>query len=233
MDRYPSEMASGRVVHWRAPSWLSDYVLGYSGYQVSTTAPVLRRLVPFGGVSVLLDFTPASRVPAESVPGSSARYQFRLPVAGLFDGPVLFSQAGYHFGVAVGLTPAGAYALLAAVPVVGARHRRRTRRGGRLEQPPFGDPLPGPGRRVSEDGGPHPAFPSRGLYGRRSRPPHVVPGGGGLRVHGPGTPQPGLPAVRRVHPGRAAWTVITGPRAHEGRPAGSRRSSRWPGAERP
>jgi AraC-like DNA-binding protein len=111
MDRYASELASGRVVHWRAPSWLSDYVLGYSGYQVSMTAPVLRRLVPFGGVSVLLDFTPASRVPAESVPGSSARYQFRLPVAGLFDGPVLFSQAGYHFGVAVGLTPAGAYAL--------------------------------------------------------------------------------------------------------------------------
>lgn len=110
MGRYASETAGGQVVHRRAPSWLSDYVLGYTGYRVDIRVPVQRRLVPFGGVSVLLDFTqPVRRPVTESPPG--ARSQFRLPVAGLQDGPVVFSQAGYHFGVGVGLTPAGAYAL--------------------------------------------------------------------------------------------------------------------------
>lgn len=110
MDRYASETASGQVTHRRPPPWLADYVFGYTGYQVDMTVPVARRLVPFGGVSVLLDFAQALRKPtAETVPG--LRAQYRLPVAGLFDRPVLFSQAGYHFGVGVGLTPAGAYAL--------------------------------------------------------------------------------------------------------------------------
>ena len=110
MDRYASETATGHILHRSAPSWLSDYVLGYTRYLVNLTTPVPRRVVPFGGVSVMLDFEPVLRGPAaESPPG--IRTRFRFPVAGLQDGPVLFSQSGYHFGVGAGLTPAGAYAL--------------------------------------------------------------------------------------------------------------------------
>ena len=104
--RYASETVNGQVVYRRAPRWLSPHVLGYSGWQVDMTLPIQRRLVPFGGVSVLLDFVPPIR---ESVLG--VRHRFHFPVAGMHDGPIVFRQAGRHFGVGVGLTPAGAYAL--------------------------------------------------------------------------------------------------------------------------
>jgi AraC-like DNA-binding protein len=108
--RYASETMTGQVVYRPAAPWLSGYVLGYSGWQVKMTQPARRRLLPFGGVSVLLDFVSPDRRDADD--GTSR--SFRMPVAGMQDGPVVFSQSGSHFGVGVGLTPAGARALFGA-----------------------------------------------------------------------------------------------------------------------
>ena len=107
--RYVSETLNGQVVYRRAAPWLAPHVLGYSGYDVDIPLLVPRRLMPFDGVSVLLDFVSPVRLPPH--PGPLVRTAFRFPVAGMHDRPVLFSQAGRHFGVGIGLTPAGAYAL--------------------------------------------------------------------------------------------------------------------------
>jgi AraC-like DNA-binding protein len=110
MHRYASEKVSGQIVYRPAPQLLSGYVLGYSGWDMDMTLPVQRRLLPFGGVSVLLDFVPQVRLaPVNSV--QSGRTEFRFPVAGMHDFPIVFDQAGRQFGVGIGLTPAGAYAL--------------------------------------------------------------------------------------------------------------------------
>ncbi|MBV9382887.1 MAG: AraC family transcriptional regulator [Streptosporangiaceae bacterium] len=105
--RYASEAVNGQVVHWPAAPWLSDYVLGYSGFDVTLAQPIPRRLLPFGGVSVLVDLVP----PVRRALGTGIPAAFRFPVAGMHDCPIVFSQSGHHFGVGIGLTPAGAYAL--------------------------------------------------------------------------------------------------------------------------
>jgi AraC-like DNA-binding protein len=110
VHRYSSETLGGQVVYRPAPPWLSGYVLGYSGWDMDTTVPVQRRLLPFGGVCVLLDFAPSVRMPPVR-PVQPGRTGFRFPVAGMHNFPFVFGQAGRHFGLAIGLTPAGAYAL--------------------------------------------------------------------------------------------------------------------------
>jgi AraC-like DNA-binding protein len=100
--RYASETVGGQVVYRPAPRWLSGYVLGYAGWDMDLTVPIQRRLLPFGGISVLLDFAP---------PVKPGRAGFRFPAAGMHDYPIVFGQAGRYFGAGIGLTPAGAYAL--------------------------------------------------------------------------------------------------------------------------
>lgn len=111
--RYTSETVNGEVVYRRAPASLADYVLGYSGWQVDIPVPVQRRLLPFGGVSVLVDFVPPVRQPPSGFvpPAERARWEYRYPVSGMHDCPIVFRQSGRHFGVGIGLAPAGAYAL--------------------------------------------------------------------------------------------------------------------------
>ena len=61
--RYASEAVRGQVVYRSAPRRLSGYVLGYCGWDMDMTVPVQRRLLPFGGVRVLLDLAPPDRLP--------------------------------------------------------------------------------------------------------------------------------------------------------------------------
>jgi AraC-like DNA-binding protein len=100
--RAASGAADGEVVYRPAPERLSGYVLGYSGWDLHMTLPVQRRMLPFGGVSVLLDLG------SSDPPG---RTGLRFPVAGMHDCPIVLTQVGRHCGVGIGLTPAGAYAL--------------------------------------------------------------------------------------------------------------------------
>ncbi len=102
MHRYGSEAVAGQLVYRPAPQRLSGYVLGYSGWDLNMTLPVQRRLLPFCGVTMLMDFGP---------PALGGRTGFRFSVAGLHDCPIVSTQAGRQFGVGIGLTPAGAYAL--------------------------------------------------------------------------------------------------------------------------
>ncbi|WP_177328950.1 AraC family transcriptional regulator [Amycolatopsis australiensis] len=84
-------------------------VAGYVGYRTVARAPVRRRLFPRGVVTILFDWeSPARRPPG----GGPVRRGLVVPVSGLHDRVVEFDQWGRHGGVAVGLTPPAAHALL-------------------------------------------------------------------------------------------------------------------------
>jgi AraC-like DNA-binding protein len=92
---------------WRPPRpGTEGIVTGWCGY-VERGAPLRRREVPHGGVTLILSFGDSIRI------ASAERRPERLTsfAAGLHDGPVLTEHDGRQEGVEVLLTPLGAYRL--------------------------------------------------------------------------------------------------------------------------
>ncbi|WP_433169996.1 helix-turn-helix domain-containing protein [Actinoallomurus sp. CA-150999] len=96
-----------RMVVARPGPALRGHVSGYAGLRVETARPLNGRAVPTCAVVLFIDFTASVRLITTPTP---ARVQ-ASHVTGLHDGPVLFEQQGHHRGMAVELTPPGAYAL--------------------------------------------------------------------------------------------------------------------------
>ncbi|MFE9581447.1 helix-turn-helix domain-containing protein [Nocardia sp. NPDC006044] len=77
---------------------LRDTVAGYVGYRTLSPGPVFRQLFPRGWVTVLF--------------GPPLPNGLIVPVTGVHDRVVRFTQQGRHRGIAVGLAPTAAFALL-------------------------------------------------------------------------------------------------------------------------
>jgi AraC-like DNA-binding protein len=86
---------------------LSGHVSGYAGLRVPAAGPLRGRAVPTCAVTLFIDFTTSVRLITAPEP---VRVQ-ASHVTGPHDRPVLFEQHGHHRGMAVELTPPGAYAL--------------------------------------------------------------------------------------------------------------------------
>lgn len=84
----------GETVGRAADPRLSAYIAGYIGYRVRPEGPTVCRLLPTGLVTVVVDFNAPSGL-----------------VSGLSGRSMLVEHAGSQYGMAVGLTPLGAFAL--------------------------------------------------------------------------------------------------------------------------
>ncbi|GAA4602182.1 AraC family transcriptional regulator [Actinoallomurus liliacearum] len=104
----PDPGSGPRMVAARPAPVLRPYVAGYAGLRVDAARPLRGRAVATCRVTLFLDFAASVRlVAAEDRP---LRVQ-ASHVTGLHDRPVLFEQRSHHRGMAVELTPTGAYAL--------------------------------------------------------------------------------------------------------------------------
>jgi AraC-like DNA-binding protein len=104
----PDARCGPRMVAARPAPVLGAHVTGYAGLRVEAARPLRGRAVASCGVTLFLDFAASLRV--VTTPGRPARVQ-ASHVTGLHDRPVLFEQHSHHRGMAVELTPPGAYAL--------------------------------------------------------------------------------------------------------------------------
>ncbi|WP_161355302.1 helix-turn-helix domain-containing protein [Streptomyces sp. SID3343] len=89
---------------------LADLVGPYCGYDERTIAPLCRREVASGSVTIIIGFAPmrvSSPRDASYAPDVTTSF-----VAGLHDGPAMVEHDGYQSGVQIDLTPLGAYTLL-------------------------------------------------------------------------------------------------------------------------
>jgi AraC-like DNA-binding protein len=91
---------------------LARHVIAYTGHDRVHARPLLRRVTALGSVTVAIDFdTPVRRL-AGGPPGPPWRPRAAAsPVSGLSDRPMVFEQQGRERGIALELTPLGAYAL--------------------------------------------------------------------------------------------------------------------------
>ncbi|MCO5972370.1 AraC family transcriptional regulator [Actinoallomurus soli] len=121
---------------------LRGHVAGYAGLRVDADRPLRGRAVAGCGVTLFLDFAASVRV--VSGPDRPLRVQ-ASHVTGLHDRPVLFEQHSRHRGMAVELTPPGAYALFGVpmrelsnttVDLADLLGRRAERLTGRLRDAP-------------------------------------------------------------------------------------------------
>jgi AraC-like DNA-binding protein len=110
LSRRDAELPAGDTVTRRAAPWLAAHVLGYAGSRRTDSRPVLYRVAPVGGVTVLLDLEPVDRLSVSLARGPRQRVS-SSPVDGLRAEPVVFEQAGRDHSMTIGLTPMGAYAL--------------------------------------------------------------------------------------------------------------------------
>ena len=99
--RAPAERRSARP-----DPRLAGHVLGYVSHDFHRTDALPWRFTPLGVVTVTLDFS----APTRRVEGAAHDLP-RSPVLGLRDRPLEVVQAGPARGVAIALTPPGAYAL--------------------------------------------------------------------------------------------------------------------------
>lgn len=107
LSRRDVELPAGENVHRGPAARLAPYVLGYAGSRHTEGArPVLRRVSPVAGVTVLLDLEPADRWTV-----GPAAVRLSSPVDGLRAEPVVFEQSGHDHSMTIGLTPLGAHAL--------------------------------------------------------------------------------------------------------------------------
>jgi AraC-like DNA-binding protein len=74
---------------------LRPYVVGYGGFRSASGAPVRHRVLPFSLVTVIIEFAGSTRL-----------------VTGPRSVATVYEQTGWGNGVSIGLTPAGATALL-------------------------------------------------------------------------------------------------------------------------
>jgi AraC-like DNA-binding protein len=88
---------------------LRRYVSGYIGFTASARLPTIQHALPSAGVPLLLQFDPSPGVLA--LGGSRLRIP-PLPVVGLHNHAVTVHRPGPPHGIAILLTPPGAYALL-------------------------------------------------------------------------------------------------------------------------
>ena len=88
---------------------LRRYVSGYIGFTASARLPTIQHTLPSAGVRLLLEFDPWPGILA--VDGNRLRIP-TLPVVGLHNHAVTIHQPGPPHGIAILLTPPGAYALL-------------------------------------------------------------------------------------------------------------------------
>lgn len=96
------------VLTWTPDPRLREYVSGYLGFTERARLPAVQRALPSTGVPLLLGFARYRGVL------SANGVEFTMPafpVGGLHDHPVVLRQAVAPYGVAVVLTPPGAYAL--------------------------------------------------------------------------------------------------------------------------
>jgi AraC-like DNA-binding protein len=108
------EMAAGRPA-----SALAPLAVRYAGYVERGDAPVRRREVPSGGVTMIVSLGPPIRVATPESDGSVSVCSF---VAGLHDGPAFTVHDGVQDGLQVDLTPVGAYAVF-GVPMAELTNR--------------------------------------------------------------------------------------------------------------
>jgi AraC-like DNA-binding protein len=110
-----------------AAPWLRPYVAGYSGFRAGAGA-ARRRMLPLALVVVIVDFA-----------GS------RVLVTGARGTGMVYEDAGWRHGVTIGLTPAGARAVLglpmreltgAIIPLAGLLGPRAGELAGRLDGAP-------------------------------------------------------------------------------------------------
>lgn len=109
--RHSSAWGWWEAVDGRPHPVLRGRVLRYTGYREETAAPLRRRQLPSGEVTLIVSFDEplqlVSMPDAEALDGS-----FKSFVAGLHTGPAVTEHVGHQQGIGVGLTPFGAYALL-------------------------------------------------------------------------------------------------------------------------
>ncbi|MFC5724514.1 helix-turn-helix domain-containing protein [Streptomyces gamaensis] len=105
--RMVTEVVAVRRPHPR----LTGHVSAYVGVDQLMNPPVRRRMVARAAPAVVIDFDAAVR----RTYGPDGTEQFSplpSPVSGVLDAPADVELAGKHFGVALFLTPPGAFALL-------------------------------------------------------------------------------------------------------------------------
>ncbi|MCO5984892.1 helix-turn-helix domain-containing protein [Actinoallomurus spadix] len=96
------------MVTARPEPLLRPYVAGYAGLRVDAARPLSGRAVATCAVTIFLDFTVSVRLITTT---ERPRRVQASHVTGPHDRPVLFEQHSHHRGMAVALTPPGAYAL--------------------------------------------------------------------------------------------------------------------------
>jgi AraC-like DNA-binding protein len=89
---------------------LRGRVLRYTGYREQTAAPLRRRQLPSGEVTLIVSFDQPLRM-VRLPDGKAGGATFTGFVAGLHTGPAVTEHAGRQQGIGVGLTPVGAFAL--------------------------------------------------------------------------------------------------------------------------
>ncbi|MFI6982776.1 helix-turn-helix domain-containing protein [Embleya sp. NPDC050154] len=115
VTRHTSALGSMETVSAPPHPALAPLIHPYLGYDERTHAPLRRREVATGSVTVIIGFS-AIRVwsprDARYGPGSTSSF-----VAGLHGGPAIVEHDGRQAGIQLDLTPLGAYTLLGLPPV--------------------------------------------------------------------------------------------------------------------
>jgi AraC-like DNA-binding protein len=101
IERAPAERVFG-TPHPR----LGGHVLSYTSHDFPDMPPMTWRVAPLGVITMVLDF----EVPLRREAGTDTTFPVS-PVNGLRDRPMMIEQSGPSRGIAVALTPLGAYAL--------------------------------------------------------------------------------------------------------------------------
>jgi AraC-like DNA-binding protein len=115
VQRHESDMGWWEHARRAPHPALRPFVRRYAGFQESTGVPLRRREMPGGELELIISFGPLWRItlggPRASTPGWCGSF-----TGGMHDGYVLSEHQGTAHGVQVGLTPAGAQALLGVPP---------------------------------------------------------------------------------------------------------------------
>ncbi|MGW1988974.1 helix-turn-helix domain-containing protein [Embleya sp. NPDC001921] len=115
VTRHTSALGSMETVFAPPHPALAPLIHSYLGYDERTLAPLRRREVATGSITVIIGFSPIrvwSPRHARYGPGHTSSF-----VAGLHDGPAIVEHDGRQSGIQLDLTPLGAYTLL-GLPLV-------------------------------------------------------------------------------------------------------------------
>ncbi|MGC0418877.1 helix-turn-helix domain-containing protein [Embleya sp. AB8] len=110
VTRHTSALGSMETVSGPPHPALAPLVDTYVGYTEHTLAPLRRREVATGSITIIIGFTPirvCSPHDARYAPVTAGSF-----VAGLHDGPAIVEHQGFQAGIQLDVTPLGAYTLL-------------------------------------------------------------------------------------------------------------------------